>query len=639
MLQAFSDRIRRSRWLGYSIVAFISVPFALWGIQAYFTGPGDQVAAEVNGVEIPMHLFDQQVAERRQQLRAQFNGDLPEGLDETVIRQQVLEELIDRELLAIAATELGLRASDAAVAERIRQQPFFQRDGRFDANLYHEILRRSGIRPADYEADMRRNERLSQLRRGLLDSAFILPGEGSFIAALDLQEREISILRLEREAAERNVEIDDEALQAHYETHSDRYVTPERVRISYLELDREGMKAAVALDESVVDRAVERRQDELRGEQRREAAHILIEHTEDHDAGKIVGELRHRIVSEGEDFHDVARKHSEDIGSAADGGRLGLVSPGDMVGPFDDALFDLESAGDISEPVRTQYGYHLIKLLGIDAEETLSRDDIRDQVEDELRARRVDDIFHDRADAMIGAAYENPSSLEPAADVSGVELRDSEWFSRDDGDGIAEFAGIREAAFSETVLVEGMNSDPVELDDGRVVVLRVMDHREPEPLGLAEVEEDVRAELVAMRTDRILAEWIGTLDRALDEGIEDIDAFAEAQDIPVIRQGPFRIRLIGDEWHEVGPEVRRTTFTLDPPHADVPHVHERTRLIDGDEAIVLLHDVEYPDPQPQDVAEIRAMLDGLRAESEFEAWISALRAEASIDINRRAVER
>lgn len=642
MLQAISDRIKNSRWIGYLIVACISVPFALWGIQAYFTGGGPDEVAEVNGVPIPTHVLDRQAGERRQQIREESGGSLPDDFDDTELRQRVLDELINDEVLAQAADGMGMSSSDEQVARMIRNQEFFQRDGSFDVELYRQLLARSGMQPADYESRMRRADRIRQLERGIVDSSFALPSEARHIAALERQQREVSLLRIPTDAAENLVSIDDEEVRGFYEEHSDRFTTPRQLRVQYLSLDMERLANTVDINEEEIRAEYDRRVQQAEGEAEREAEHIMIEldgdasEEEEQDARELLERLRNEIL-EGSDFAELAREYSDDIGSAEEGGDLGAIARGDMDEDFENALFDLEEVGEVSEPVRTRFGLHLIRLVGTDDVDGPSLEELRDEIRADLQRRQAEESFFDRVDALVNAAYENPGSLEPAAEASGVEIEESDWFSRDEGDGIGDHETIRAAAFADDVRVEGLNSDLIEIDDRHVAVLRLAEEREPEPIPFAEVEAEVRDELRRTRIAELRDGWLDELQTDIGDGMA-VATLAERETPPVTLEGPETVRF--DTSDGPFPEaVNERAFELPVPERDGAPSVEPIELADGEEALLLVHSVEYPEPESDQVAQFEFPLQRLSATSEIEAWIEHLRADADIEVNERRVRR
>lgn len=642
MLQAFSDRLKNSRWLGYLIVAFISVPFALWGVQAYFTGGGPDEVAQVNGTPIATHVLDRAAGERRQQIREDHGGSLPDDFDDSAVRLQVLDELINEQLLMQTATSMGMVTSDERVARMIRNQEFFQRDGRFDPELYRDQLARSGMQPADYEARMRQADRVQQLERGIAESGFVLPSEARHIATLEGQQREVSLVRIPADAAERLVSIEDEDVREFHDEHSERFTTPRRMRVAYVSLDLDRLAETIDIDTDEVRAEYEQRVQRAEGEAEREARHIMIElprdasSEEEAQARQRLERLRAEIM-DGAEFAELAQEHSDDIGSAESGGDLGAIARGDMDDEFEAALFGLDGEDDLSDPVRTEFGYHLIQLTDVDSVDRPSFDELRDEIRADLQRRQAEEFFFDRVDRLVNAAYENPGSLEPAAEAAGLEIQESDWFSRGNGDGIAEHEAVRAAAFHDDVRIEARNSDLIEIDDRHVAVLRMLDEREPEPIPFDEVEEEVRDELRENRISEMRQEWLRELQSELAAGTS-LDSLARPETPPLDIEGPFTLRF--DERNGVLPRsLAERAFEMPVPEAAGNPSIEEVRLGDDEQALLLVHSVMYPEPETERVAQFEFLLQRLRSNAEIMAWLAHVREQADVEINHRRVRR
>lgn len=637
MLQAFNDRIRNSRWLGYAIVAAISIPFALWGIQAYVGGPDASVAADVNGVEITASAVDQRVSQQRQALRERFGGELPAAFSDSLLRRQALEGLITRELLRQAANDAYFRVDDARLARRIQQQPYFLSDGRFDRELYQRTLAQAGLSPSQYEAEMREEYVLEQLRRGVGETGFALEDESRRLARLLGQERRVELLRRERAAVEAGIEVDTEDLRSYYREHQDAFRTPARVRVAYIELDLEALGRQLDVTEEEVRAQYRADQERYRRQAAREAAHILIEVPGDApeeavQEARAKAEQLHERIAAGADFAALAREHSDDAGSAAQGGELGYLTRGTMDEAFDQALFALDEPGAVSEPVRTDYGFHLIQLLDVRASEPQSFAEARDEIEQDLRTRRAERLFYDRVEVLRNTTYENPGTLEPAADATGLEIRRSDWFSREDGAGIAATEAVRQTAFSEEVLEERRNSDLIELGQRRVAVMRVLEHRPPEQRPFEDVRDTVEQRVRAQRVAERLRTWSEEVVAGLRDG-GDPSAFAgdgsELRDLGWITEADG----------EVPEPVRTAAFELPPPGADGGMTYRAVDLGDGDRGVVIVSGSRLPEVGEEEVRTAHQRLQGAIADGELGAWVSALQEQADIERNERVLER
>lgn len=627
MLQNFRDRIRTSPWLGYGIVIAIAIPFALLGIEAYVQGGGGDAAAEVNGTPIENMHVERQVSQRRAQLREQFGGELPNMFSEGMLREQVLDQLIMQEVLRQAATDARMRIGSDRLAARIRQQEYFQQDGQFNRELYRQTLRQAGLTPERYESQMRQAFRIEQLRDGITATAFALPGEARQAAQLQRQERRVSVLEYPEARAEQAITISPQDVRAYYEENRDRFQTPPQVRVAYLELDPEAVASDVEVTEDELRNAYRRQQQQREQEAERRAAHLLIEvldgatEAEVNAAREEAERLRDRLQNGEADFAALAREHSDDPGSAAQGGNLGFVGRGTMVAPFERALFELEEPGAVSQPVRTGYGFHLIKLLEArDGDGAESFADAREQIEQQLRRRKAEGLFRDRAEVLRNTAYENPGSLTPAAEATGLEVQRSDWFSRRHGDGIADAEAVRQAAFNGDVREQGVNSGLLELGNRRVAVLRVIEEQPAQAKPLDAVRDEVRARLRQQRIERLFDEWSDSVASQLDQGTAPADLAgdrADYRDLGWIRRDDGSDAVIAS-----------AAFDLPPPNGDA--VARQSVSVESGRAMVIVHDARLPEIEAPAVAQERTQRRGQLSRAEMGAWAEGLRAAAEV---------
>lgn len=632
MLQSFSDRIRNSRWLGYGIVMAIAIPFALLGIEAYLGNGGGEVAAEVNGVPIQNAQVEQQVSQRRAQLREQLGGEFPEMLSEG-LRERVLDQLILREVLRQAAADARMRIPPERLAARIREQEQFRQDGQFHRELYRQLVQRWGLTEQEYETHMRSAYRVEQLRDGITTTGFALPAEGRESARLVRAERQVAVLEHARERAAERVSISPEDVQAYYERNRESFQTPPRLRVAYIELSREELAAQFDVTEQELRAEYRQRQSDAEESGERQAAHVLLEVPDGASEEEVQAvreeaqRLRERVVSGEAEFATVAREHSDDPGSADQGGGLGYVGRGSMVRPFEEALFSLEESGAVSEPVRTSFGFHLIKLLDVRGEsESSSFEAARDEIEQRIRREKAEQLFRDRADLLRNTAYENPGSLEPVAEATGLEIEESGWFASEGGDGIAAEAAVREAAFSADVRQRGVNSDLLDLGDGRVAVVRVVGEQASEARPLDQVRDRIRQRLREQRTDEILAQWAETMQERLEEGAAPADLAGEDaayRDLGWVRR----------DGGETDPEVAAAAFeSAAPSQGDAPNYQAAT-LASGGRAIVIVRAARLPEVDGTTVQEARGTVRQDTAGAEMSAWAEALRNAADITRN------
>lgn len=633
MLQAIRDRTRG--WIAYVIVALLVIPFALFGMYNYLAeGGGAQTVATVNGEEITRARLDQVHRQRQAQLREALGDRFdPAMFDDQQLRRETLQQLIDRQLLLGYARDAGLRVSDQEVANALRQQSVFQVDGEFSVERYRSLLSQNNITPEQYEAQLRRDLALEALREAVVGTAITSDAEIERLVALQRQERRAGWLTVSAAAFEDEVSVDDAAVQEYYEANRDRYRRPEAVRLRYVLLDPQRLAADTEVSEDTLrERYQERVAQAERGAPRR-IRHILVEVPESADDAAVAAAreeaqaLRERIQG-GEPFAAVAEEASDDPGSARQGGDLGLVRRGDFVEPFEEAAWSLEE-GELSEPVRTEFGWHLIEVTEVRAADVPPFEELRDELRREVARERAERRLYELGNELETLAFENPDSLRPAAEALGVQVQETGWISPEGGgEGIAAEPAVLEAAFSEELISERVNSDLLELDGNRFAVIRVAEHREAAVQPLDAVRERVAAAVREARAADAARERAEALQQRLADG-EAFEAVAGEAGEGVSAQSP---RWIRRDSSEVPAAVREQAFRL--AVAGEEQAAELAR-VDGGWAVVMVDAVrpgDVSDLGEQERAQLRSTLNRLDGNAAFEALVAALREEADISI-------
>lgn len=494
MLQAIRDKV--TGWIAYGIIFLISIPFALWGVNSYLGGGEVPPAATVDGEEISVRDLDQAYANYRQRLSQLFGGTIPESFDnDSIMREQVLGQLIEEFVLRQYTQKQRYRIGDDELNEMIRSMDAFQRDGQFDTEIYQSQVRSLGYSPVGFEQELRLTGSIEQFQNGIRGTAFVVPVFESQFTKLSNQTRKLRMLTHTVDPA--SIQVDDGEIEQQYQSQADRYRTPERIKIDYIELSLDGIKQNITLSEDDVLSRYQESQGAYTSAEIREASHILLKVGADEAAEEALAritEIRQRITN-GENFADLAREFSEDPGSADSGGDLGEIERGVMVQTFEAALFSME-VGQLSEPVKTAFGWHLIKLRAVSGGETQSFETLKSSLEDEMKTELAESQIYDIVENLANLAYEQPDSLLPAADQLGLPVQTSDWFDRSAQEGIAAEQKIRQFAFSPEVLTQGLNSEAIELGGDRVVFLRLNQREAPTLQPLEQVQERIKSELI-----------------------------------------------------------------------------------------------------------------------------------------------
>jgi peptidyl-prolyl cis-trans isomerase D len=618
--------------IAWIIIILVLIPFALWGVNEYFRGGStDLTVAKVGRHAISAQEF-QQVYQREVALRRQMMGDAFAAQNEAAIKHIVLDGMIGSEVTVQAALKAGFRVSDARVGREIRAISQFQRDGKFDPELYGQLLRGVGLSQSQFEENMRRDMLAAQFTGGVADSAFVTAHELERWLRLSEQQRKVGYFLVKAENyLDKSAPTDAEIAQ-YYQDNLEHFAVPEQVRAQYVELSPATVKQSVSVDEAALRHMYEDQAATFTVGEERRARHILIKVAENADAATVaaakakVDQLRARLVA-GESFADLARQNSADTGSAQQGGELGFFGRGVMVGPFEDTVFSLKK-GEISAPVRTAFGWHIIELEDIKPGSTRSFNDVRASLEEDYKKSKVEERMYDLSDTLTNLTYEHPDTLKFAADGLGLAIQTTGLFSRDHGDGVAANDNFRAAAFGEDVIDGGNNSETIQFEDGRVVVLRIVEKQPATHRPLDEVRAGIRDELRRQSAQRLAEETGKTIHDRLLHG-DAVDAIA--RETKAVWQAPA---LIKREEAGVPAEVLDTAFTLGRPAPD--HLAAGgVALGSGDYAVVALYGVFDGDPatvSPTERSTQRSEIQRHYTQQDREDMQAALRARAKIAV-------
>jgi len=630
MLQQIHDRA--TGWFAWLIILLISIPFALWGIQSYVGVDAEPIVAQVNGQELTERDLDQRVQTARIQLRERMGAaHEPAKFDDKQLRREVLDEMIRETLLMDVAVRMGLRVSDQELRAQILAEPAFQRDGRFDPASYEQVLKYQGLSPSMFEAQRRQDLIGTQIVRAVAGSELVTKTEREQYQRLAGQQRELAWLRVPVARFLNEQPIDDQAVTAYYEANTAPFQVPEQVKLDYLVLDVAGLAAQSPVTEEDLRRAYEAAGARFGQPERRRVRHILLTVPPDADAAATADLLAQtqavrKRIQDGEAFDAVATAVSKDPGSATQGGSLGEIEKGIMDPAFEQSAFALP-VGEVSEPVRTRFGYHLILVESITVPTVKSFDEVQEQLRGEVAKQKAEALFYDLGERLSNLVYEASDSLEPAAKELGLEVQHSDWIGRRGGEGVLGHPKVTAAAFSDEVLVEHRNSDLIEpeKDVAQAVVLRVVDHREATTRPLAEVRDEIIATLRKERAQKAAA---AAATVGADKLRTGADWSAVAGEDKVEQPG-----LVSRADPKVPAPVRTAAFTLALPPASGASVGTTT-LEDGDAAILRVTKVEDGKVEPAaapGAADPAAMLGQLLGRQAYDAVLKDMEQRAKIE--------
>ncbi|UVE19478.1 SurA N-terminal domain-containing protein [Pseudomonas sp. LS44] len=495
MLQNIRDNSQG--WIAKTIIGVIVALMAFTGVDAIFNATSDtQNAAKVNGEEISQNELGQAVDMQRRQLMQRLGKDFDAArLDDKLLREAALKGLIERSLLLQSAKDANFAFSQPALDQVILQTPEFLVDGKFSAERFDQVIRQMGYTRLQFRQMLEQEMLIGQLRAGLSGSSFVTAEEVQAFARLEKQTRDFATLTLKADPG--SLKLSEEEVKAYYDEHAGEFMSTEQVVLDYVELKKEAFFDKVSVKDEDLQALYQKEIANLA--EQRDAAHILIEVNDKVNEAQAKAKIEdvQKLLSQGENFAALAKKFSEDPGSASNGGDLGYAGPGVYDPEFEKTLYALKK-DEVSAPVRTAYGWHLVKLLGVQAPEVPSFASVKDKLSRELKTQQVEQRFVEASKSLEDAAFE-ASDLEQPAQDQGLKVQRSAPFGREGGEGLAANREVVQAAFSPEVLEDGANSGAIELDADTVIVLRVKDHKKPEQLPLAEVADGIRQRLSVER--------------------------------------------------------------------------------------------------------------------------------------------
>lgn len=620
MLQNIRDNSQG--WIAKTIIGVIVALMALTGFDAIFQATTHKnEAAKVNGEEISQNELSQAVDMQRRQLMQQLGKDFDASLlDEKMLRESALKGLIDRKLLLQGAEQAKFAFSEGALDQVILQTPEFQVDGKFSSERFDQVIRQLGYSRMQFRQMLAQEMLIGQLRAGVAGSGFVTDAEVLAFARLEKQTRDFATLNVKADPAA--VKLTDDEVKAYYDEHAKEFMTPDQVIIDYVELKKASFFDQVAVKDEDLQAAYQKEIANL-SEQRR-AAHILIEvndKTTEAQAKAKIDEVQARLAK-GEKFEALAKEFSQDPGSANNGGDLGYAGPGVYDPAFEKALYSL-GKDQVSEPVRTDFGYHLIKLLGVEAPEVPTLASLKDKLTRELKAAQVEQRFVEATKQLEDSAFEASDLAQPAADLK-LTVQTSKPFGREGGEGIAANRAVVTAAFSPEVIDEGANSTAIELDPETVVVLRAKEHLKPAQLPLESVNAAIRTQLTKEHASAAAKTRAEKLIADLRDGKAPLDKAIDGQSWKVTEAATR-----GQEG--IDPAVLQALFRMPKPAAKDKPTFSSVTLPDGSLMIVRLNGVnEAAAPTDEEKAQYRRFLASREGQQDFAAYRKQLESQADI---------
>jgi len=629
------DAVRNNKRIVQVFLGLIILPFAFWGVDSYFrsSSGGDELAS-VGGSSISRQEFSQAMRDQQERLRGQLGREFnPAMLETPEARQAMLDSLVIQRLLLLHAQKSGLTASDAQLIEVIGSIPALQEDGKFSKRRYEQALRAQGLTQTGFEAKLRQDMTLQQLVQAVSDTAVVSNAAAERVIAIQLEERQVSEAAIRPEQYAAQVKVSADAVKEYYEKNRKQFEIPQQIRAEFVVLSREVLAEQTTVSPEEIKSAYEKNARNYVTQEERRASHILIQspadapEAEQKAARDRVDAVLQQVKKNPAEFARLAKEHSQDPGSGPKGGDLGFFPRGAMVKPFEDVVFSLKE-NQISDVVRSEFGFHIIRLTGIKPGKVRSLEEVRDAIAAELKLQAAGRKFAEAAENFSNMVYEQSDSLKPAAEKYKLPIRQTGFFdpvNRAAAGPLASNDKLFTSLFSDDALKNKRNTDAIEVSPNTLVAARVLESRPAELRTMESVKAEIEKKLVAKEAARL----------AQKDGEAKLAGLSKGEPIALSWSPPQSI--VRQPMRGLAPQAQRAIFKAT---ADKLPAYAGAALPNGEYVLYRISQVSSGaakgagDPR---VKAQRAQLAQLSGTEDFNAYLSALRERYGVKINQAAL--
>lgn len=626
MLQNIREGIQGPWAIG--IVALIVISFVFTGVSSYISSSNTNAVAIVNGTEIPASVLERAYDGERARMESQFgeaiNSLFANESYVTQFRNDILDRLVNDELVAQRATELGLRVSDEQIKETIAIMPDFQVGGRFDNEYYKNAIRRAGYTPGEFAEYLRGQMTKQQLVSALTGTSFSLSYQAETMLALQSQTRTAQSIEIDIAKYQDTISLTEQEIQDYYSANLPRFDTQEQVKLAYVTLSVLDLEPTVEVSDDEVAAYYAENQALYTTEEVRRVSHILFESGEDAEAAQLKAQETLTQLQSGESFETLAEQKSDDILSAEIGGDLGEIDRSQYEGAFGDAAFNLASVGDISDIVETEFGFHIIKLTELTEAKTTPLSDISDSIEAEIRTSKATDEYFSLQQEMARLAFEEPDSLEAVAEVTNKPIIETAFFQNNQLPAGVDYPQIANVAFSSELIDEQVNSELLEIGNDTVIVVRVAEHKPQRTQTIEEVTAQIESSLKVDKAQEQANLYAQDIKTALMDG-EDVTELLAQQSLEwTLNEGLTRNAT------ELSQAMLESIFALNTQDGENVSV---VTIPGGNVGIVKLVSVaEATTLDETEQTSLAQQIAGTQSQQTYENFIQALRAQAEIQL-------
>ncbi|MFA6062489.1 MAG: SurA N-terminal domain-containing protein [Gallionella sp.] len=619
------DFVHEKRRLVQIVLLLIILPFAFFGVDSYRHAGDTDGPAIVNGAEITKQEFETALRQQQDRMRQMLGANYdPAMFEKEEIKRAVLDNLIAQKLLIERAKSVGLTVTDQQIAQVIAGIDAFKADGKFDQSRYVAALSGQNMTPLSFEARVKEDLVGQQMREAYVQNGFMSNTSAGQVIAINEQQRVVSVAKLSLASFMAQAKVDDAAVKAYYEANTKEFQIPEQARVEYVIFSSQGLHAKAEVKAEEVRKYYDEHLAEFSSPEQRQASHILIAvaatapQAEQDKAKAKAEQLLAQVKKNPAQFADVAKQNSQDPGSAASGGDLGFFGRGMMVKPFDDAVFALKS-GEISELVKSDFGFHIIKLVAVKASSATPFDAVKDGVANKMRQQKAADGFAELADKFSNMVYEQSDTLKPAAQLAGAPIEQSGWLVKGVAAGDLWSPRMLEAVFSDDVLKNKRNTAAVEVGANTLVAARLLEHKPAAVRALNEVQEMIKQKILREKAlDMAVKQGTMLLGQAKQGSKTDL-SWSAPQTISHAQHGDLDVALVRQIFQANG--------------AKLPQYVGAESKQDG--FIVVRVDAVKEAEKPDDVKRGRYVqqLRQMVGEEMFQAYLNDAKGQAKIKMN------
>ena len=628
------DFVRKHPKVMQLILALITLPFIFSGVASYVndSASGSDVAS-VGGSKITQLEFQQALRDQQERMRQQLGRDIPAGmLDSPEARRSVLDTLVNQRVLALHAAKFGLVVDDALLGATIQAEPAFQENGKFSRQRYDAYVASQNMNQAEFERRLRKDLSLRQSLSAVSEGSIVVPSASDrWIAALQ-EEREVNEIVLKPEQFAAQAKLPAEAVKAYYEANRKLFESPEEVRAEYLVLSQDALAAQVSVSDEEVKKLYQSQADRYKQGEERRASHILLLAGKDTPAAQVKAaqakaeEILAQLKKTPADFAKLAKQYSQDPGSAEKGGDLGWFGRGMMVKPFEESAYSLKE-NEVSGVVRSDFGFHIIKLTGTKAEKIKPLQEVRAEIVDELKRQGGARKYAELAESFSNTVYEQSDSLKPAADKYKLTLQQGPWIVQG-GTAEGPFANpkLNAALFSDDAIKNKRNTEAIEISPKTLIAARVVERKPAALQALDAVKGDIEKRLVREEALKL----------AKQAGEKYLARLGKGEQVDLTWGAARSISRVSAEGF--APVATRAVFASDV--ARLP-AYAGAELVGGGYALYRITQVKPHVAGSADNPRTKALREQyarIVAEDDFIAWLATLRSGYQIEINKAALE-